>query len=845
MGVVQINANLEQVVAGAEKKKEKASDFEAFLNNDHIPILAPDEQLEAFEKDDRFWDHLKDDTAIPLAWAKSRDPTYPVVGKELEILIGKLAVLKAAKLEMQRKARFSDLSLLLTEIAYLKQKGLEDDIKRAEQHLIHDKGMDWETSYQIILNSFEGGALNRKSIDGQIRSKEEGCAIKPDDSNKHRSSLIKEIKLNESEIQFQVRIDESLVTEKLRKEFPTPITYYIVGPFGSAKSVVQRKLEEWQAWLYGSLSLNGYDRLILRDQKDREKSYLRTFHSGEGMKLLEHYDRREERGRRFKRNCKIGLYMGILALPAYTALTFAYNLAKLKWGLDIGVNPVLDFGGALDQHFHWIALGFGISASERLYSLASKKMNRGESNRPEWIVKGDEQPPVIIGDEKRELILGNYLQKSNPDIPPQQRIGKPKWLSADAKSFIIEQVADLSYENQIILAQMMQEKEFPIADRQEYRTSYFPFISMGLNPHLSDKVIEPLKDRTKMGYTAVVENEISVDGETLDDVYSHFKNLMHGCDPSSKVHMASTTREIGRTKRRDRRYWAFLRDMRNDHKPFNREALETSLRISSMLAEHKDKIVIDRDTIGIHNLAFTYSALNAEEFTTKKDIINALKTFRSQEQLTLAPRLGRHYHSLQHHADPKAGVVNVLGLLPYANGKVDNEHERLMAEKNAVGYVFPIIARRLEQHEGDRSIEIVTNEDMLPHKDHYERELGLLLDNEHINTETCRVRIDISKALAADDAILSGMYLALRSVRDNQALDPSIVTLAASDHDGHLVETVRPNKRIITAYKRIGELLVHNRELVDRIDATAYKRDFSVNIRGSDSLKNMYAVMKR
>ena len=56
-----------------------------------------------------------------------------------------------------------------------------------------------------------------------------------------REDITKRILLNISEYAFKLKINESRITEKLREEFPTPITYLLVGPMGSGKSIIQRR----------------------------------------------------------------------------------------------------------------------------------------------------------------------------------------------------------------------------------------------------------------------------------------------------------------------------------------------------------------------------------------------------------------------------------------------------------------------------------------------------------------------------------------------------------------------------------------------------------------------------
>jgi len=612
---------------------------------------------------------------------------------------------------------------------------------------------------------------------------------------------------------------------------------------GSGKSFIQRRLEVWRQELYNHLDLKGYDRLMLRDQKERDSAYLRTFLGGSGASVIEYHESIEIRKERFNRTRNWLIYSSLFAFPVYAATVLTARIAQFSWGVDIGVDPAIDLGAALNRNFNWIALGLGLAGWNAIYNRLVKRWEKGESNRPEWIVNSTQSTPVIIGNVDREEIVGKYLADAGSDVQPQKKFTKPNWLNSDGQSLIIEQLADLSEENQNILAQIIQEKEFPITDKGEYTTSYFSFMSIGLNPHLADKVVAPLKDRLKLGYGSMVANEIPSTNKIGTSIYDSFIEQALQEDPNNLELFANSESTIERSKRIERKFWGFMKYFRKDNKPFNREALEKAVDLSSALSEDKSKLVIDREFIGILTHAMTLSTLRKEDFTTADDILNSAKTYRSDEQSTLLPVLERHYKSMEQGLKFGVGYVNVLGLLLYNTGNLDNEHLIYIAEKNSLGYIFPIQATAEKSGQGG-SLEIITNEQLSSSKEFYEQELKLLLKNRDIKISNYDLSIDISKSLCNDDSILSAMYVAVKSAIDGKEIDGDKVLLAKCDHYGNLLSPKRSNKRLITAHGRLDKIIVSEYDLSKKIDSDIYLEDFGINLLGVNNLDELYGALK-
>lgn len=222
-----------------ETTVDRSKILNALLADDYSTLIAPDPTTEEFLNDSEFWEHeFEDDRDIPLQELLARDPTLIVVGKELELLTGKLAILKAMKLEYRRRDRFIALSDLLLAIAYLKETGHEDFIEQREAALIASGKMDWEIAYHQILDAL---------------SESHGVSI---------VGVFEEINLQRDRLNLTLRIPENLVAEKLHEEMPNLVTFLLLGDMGAGKSFIQRRLDKWRQNLYRKLDLRGYDRLL-------------------------------------------------------------------------------------------------------------------------------------------------------------------------------------------------------------------------------------------------------------------------------------------------------------------------------------------------------------------------------------------------------------------------------------------------------------------------------------------------------------------------------------------------------------------------------------------------------
>jgi len=819
----------------------------AVMNNDYNAFLKPDQEITDLMNNDEFWDSLKDDREIPLEWAIGRDKTFPIVGKEKEIAFGKIAAVKQAKLELMRRSRRLDLSSLLTEWEYLKTTKISGEMSRWDKELKKLPGYDWENSYKIILTGLNKNTKlkdlkkddpNYESIQRIVNERRRSV---------QREDITKRILLNISEYAFKLKINESRITEKLREEFPTPITYLLVGPMGSGKSIIQRRVDLSREDLYNILGLNGYDRLMLRDQEERHNSFLRTFLGGEGSQVLEYYKHTERTKRKWAKIRNWTVYGSLFAFPLYAASILTSRIAQIEWGLNIGVDPAIDIGVAFNDNFRWIASAGAIALINTGWIVFKNWFTKGESNMPEWIVDSTSSTAVMTSNLDKYEILGRYESESHQSLPPQSKFSTPIWLSADGGCLTIEQIADLNAEAQNILAQMIQEKEYPIANMGKYVTDFFPMYSMGLNPHLAHKVVAPLKDRLKLGYSSMVVNEIPSIKQGNDNVYDSVIEQFLLEDPNSPIIASTDESSFKRSKYIERKFWAFLKFARKDNKYLLRDAWEKALELSSALAEDKSKLVIDRDLVGITNLALTLSTLKERDYTSAEDFLNSAKVYRSDEQRALLPILESHYKSFDGKIEAGIGIVNILGLLPEKRKSMDDIHERDIAEHNSLGYVFPIKAtvKNAEDKESQGSLEIITDRNLEHLKSFYKQELMVLLENKGVNCRGYDIKLDLSKALFEDDAMLAGMYVSVISAINKEELSKDKTLLASCDHYGNLLEPKKPNKRIITARGRLNTVVISSDDEKKRVDKRFYKNDFKLDVIGLKELDAVYGAMKK
>lgn len=769
---------------------------EALLANDYSALIAPDEKVEAFLADDEFWDHeLIDDRDIPLQQILARDPTFIVVGKELELLTGKLAVVKAMKLEYRRQERFCALSELLLIIAYLKEGAFGAVVEAEERRLIDSGKMDWEEAYEEILG---------------ILTASHGVSI---------PEILDEINQQREKLNLTLRIPEALIAEKLHEEMPNPVTFLLLGDMGAGKSFIQRRLEKWRQRLYDKLDLRGYDRLLLRDRADNNKAYLRTLPSGEGSALLHHHDKQQ----RARRGLETWLRRAVITLlafpPVYQAVVLGWEVAKYQWGVLGDINPLVDLGVWINDNFHWVSLYvvlFIFSQTEK-WVRDSGYLER-LSLRPQMVVDSLRSESVIIGDVARGKIVGNY--EADFKRPPQLGlIELPNWLQTDGKSLIIEQLSDLSHDAQSIFAQLVQEREFAIADRGEYTTPFLSFLSVGQNPHVMNDLIPPLKDRLKLGSGCVVVNAVDKDQiplKTHNDFASYvIKQNAH----SSQFATATTADAELRSRRIERKFMAFLKDFREKAgaKPLERGALVFLTMASSAYADDVGKIIINREFLGYLNALMMQSTFTGHDRITKEDCAMAVLTTRTPDQKILIRTIADR-NSKAANAPNSLGEANVLALAKRLEPG-ESPYLQDVAEENSISYIATIHARILKT--GTPGLHLLhapfTNERC----EEFIIELQCLLETAGISFDQLSLYIDFAGVINDDETLLAGAYLAVRSAIEKRPLRDDALLACQLSPTGEILSLPKLNQRLMTSMAH-GPVYIFERDRAVKINHDFY-----------------------
>ena len=84
------------------------------------------------------------------------------------------------------------------------------------------------------------------------------------------------------------------------------------------------------------------------------------------------------------------------------------------------------------------------------------------------------------------------------------------------------------------------------------------------------------------------------------------------------------------------------------------------------------------------------------------------------------------------------------------------------------------------------------------------------------------VIVDLSKALCHDEAFLPAMYVAVASAKDSIPLDHRAVLLCACGLDGTLEPPLKLNKRLLTAYEHLSQVILSHKDLVQRVNTASY-----------------------
>lgn len=756
------------------KKKELKVSLEDYLKED------PEVTEFISEKNNNFWNNkLKISAEIPVDKLVEKDPTAVIVGKEKEIQVGKMVNYLGAQIELQREMRFADMFMLLLEVDYLKKNGFRKQIETEELEMENSPDYDWESKYKEVIKELEKkGRYNSEKT-------------------------IKVLFKNLEKLVLGAESDYTKISDKLRLELPTPPTFYLEGPMGSGKSFIQRRLMLSYMKLAKEVGIKGFDVLAIRDPLDPDKPKVVKLLGGEGVKVTTYYDnviRKQKSREKWRDRIITG---GIIAFPAYYALRIGLELAKYQWGLGIGTDPLADIGMWVNRNGEWIRWITYISLGARFVSAYVKKIKRLESKRPEWLSNSKNIPPVYVGSVGRENLEGEF--KENTDLAPQNWLRGSSMMASDGKIGIIEQLPELTSDEQSWLSQLIQERELSIGNKGEHTIDFFPIIYMGANPHLVKKIAQPLMDRLQLGASCYVVNEIE-------------RNL-----------------------KTERKLYTFLEYYRKTKggRPFTKEAMDALLEISSKLAEDKKKIEISRRYLSVIDNAIDATNKDKKEYIGADNVLKALTDTKSIIEQGLEVKISDYYTTSELNLrEDKVGAVKILGYLTdkYMIDHKNQDIKKQLEEENGLGYVAEIEAT---VKEGKAGLKILTSKEWTDKKEYFEERLALLLENK-IDLSKYQVIINLSKILEEDDTLLPAMYVAAVSAHEQKPIRQDKAIASSCSLDGKLLPVSKINKRLYTAPDNLSSVIVSSHDYLEKINT---KLAIGPKISGEENLEKLYEVL--
>ncbi len=762
------------------KKRSKLEDY-----------LREDVEFANFKRNDDFWNNLKLDSEIKIDEFIARDPLVPIVGKKKEKEFGKLLNYKTAVIQLYRTKRHKELVILSLEYELLKKKGFRGYMEDRERELTKE-GFDWEKTTHTILE--------------ELVKKE----------NYNRKQVIEEEILSQwPQIFFKVKIDWKRISEKIRDEIPTPPILYFEGPVGSGKSFLQRQLAESYLKLAEELGIEFFDYMAIRNPANNNEAEVIRLPAFDGKELIR-YDEEQKRIRENrKKYAKYSLFGGLGGIALYGVITIGKRLVSVPWGLGIGVNPLLDaWMWATDGNNLTIMMFafFGGAALKGL-SMFKKIVDKGKDTRPETLALATDIAPVYVGNVDAEKVvgLGSLVGVYNrkPDEPPQNGFErKPGVLAADGRVLIWEQIGEQSEDVQSWLGQVIQEREIDIANNGAYKRDFSAMICLGGNPHKKHKIITPIKDRIKLGKSQYVTNEIERDIDTERELFCFLKHY--------------------RTKTEKKA------------PPMDISAMEEAKKVSIMLSEGKDTLIINRRYLSILDNAFSLALTENAELITKEHIKKALEITKSaDEKFLLETRLKPYYKlSPTKISGSEVGRVNFISLLTDENLISDTDNpimKKEMAEEDGPGYIANISA----YHGNKPGLEIVSNvywdKKIL---ENYKIKLESLFSISELSDKG--VIIDLTKVISPDESIMTAAYIAAKSLAEKKSVKQDIVIAAGCDLEGKLCPLNKINKRLLDTKNLIKRCVVAGYDVEKRIETSFYP---GIEFLSAEKLDTAFSLM--
>jgi hypothetical protein len=598
---------------------------------------------------------------------------------------------------------------------------------------------------------------------------------------------------------------KACIVDKLKEEIPPVEPIFFYGPYGSSKSLQQRCYQELFFMLREKFGLRGHGYIA---EWDKTKPYgmdIHTHFGGDEIARIKNFEREEKRKERIKRALKWSAIGGGIGIASYwiarvfeRAWPYLYEMYVQQGDL---IGFIKRLGDILEatiwiQLPNYAPLGYLALGATGL-ALISKYLKRHENKKPNLLADARTIPPVLLGHETKEDLIGKYLDVEG--YPPQFRITSPVLLKADGKPLIIENLPNLKEDVQFILAQVMEEREVEIAGR--FRRFVRPLFLFGANTEKLPGVVDSLKNRIIYGIVEEVTNEIE----------RNKKNERH-----LKAFLAFLCK----------RYGTLFADL---------DAENEYVEICSKLADDLGKLHISRRTVAIPRYAGRFAEEEGCKYISPKHLKMAEKEVKSIVQQVLERKL-KHYidRSNIELEGERIGKVNVVGLAKESElGFTIGLEDKRLFEKDVylgaqsedhVGYIGTIVANIFPVDDFRKAkFEIVDEKGNLKNKDFYKNRIETLLRNDGIDISNDVVMLDV-RLYNDDDVIVTGGYLAIRSAKRKEKIKQNIAVAVGLLPEGMTIPVDKLNARLYGIDEQIDSVIITAYDLERRVKREWYPK---------------------
>jgi hypothetical protein len=542
------------------------------------------------------------------------------------------------------------------------------------------------------------------------------------------------------------------INDILVKKLERPPIIVSTGRYGSGKTLEQKILREHLQIELEKRGIFGYDFLAEPDKFSSEKFVIKRYPHPYGIKKYENLQKRAQLIDKIKRYTLYSAIGSAFSFMAYQTLAFIglYQHFVLDIFFNIGLNLWYDLPRYLQMAE--VLLLSGIFGTLHFYK------KRSESKLPHFLATTRFGMEPLIGGEKREDIIGYYDKKLN-DRPPQNRFSiEPKILKTFCNVFPIENLHRLEEGTQELLAQLIEEKIFPVASLgEEYNELFYCIVYATINPEATKNVIEALQAKFKYAIELDVTNE--VDNTEIN-----------------RRHLITLIRYMYKNLR------------------FKREALEKIVEFCQLLAENKDKLYISRRIISLPERSNIIKELSGKsEYINDNHVKDAAREMLSFVQIPMKRLIEDLYKSYNVDLNgSKVGSCNIVCKILDPELKEEAKEVYLQSE-DYLSYITSIEAHAKKSKGG--KINIVSKGLSDEEINFYKDALYFLFKKDGINLEEYEINLSVP-VLIDDKNILAGMYVAVNSAINGYKIDQSKVLAVNMNERGDIASLDRLNLRI-------------------------------------------------